>query len=71
MHEFEEFVDNRLEKLPMRTEEARILTDDVHNIGGNDGLVVLSTLRLTQAEQLLDHNNQETLLVLLMHRTAD
>lgn len=50
----------------MRFEEARILTDDVHNVGSDDGLVVLSSLHLGQAEQLFDDVDQEALLVLLV-----
>jgi hypothetical protein len=32
--ELEELVDDRLEELPVRLEEARVLTDDVHDVGG-------------------------------------
>ncbi len=32
MHEFEEFVDNRLQKLPMCLEKSRVLANDVHDI---------------------------------------
>lgn len=32
MHELEEFIDNCLQKLPVRFEEAWILTDNVHNV---------------------------------------
>ena len=37
----------------MCTKEARVLTDDVHDVRGNDGLVVLATLLLAQSEQFL------------------
>lgn len=53
MHELKELVHHRFEKLPMCSEEAWILAHDVHDVGGDDGLVVLSPLLLTQAQQVL------------------
>lgn len=50
MHEFEEFVDDRLEELPMRLEEPGVLTDDVHDVGSADCLVVFASLHLGQAK---------------------
>ena len=32
MHELKELVDYRLQELPMRFEETRILADDIHDI---------------------------------------
>ena len=46
VHELEEFVHDRLQEFPMGFQEARVLTDDVHDIGGDDGFVVLSTFDL-------------------------
>jgi hypothetical protein len=46
VHELEELVDDRLEELPVRAQEAWILPDDVHDVGGDDGLVVLAALHL-------------------------
>lgn len=50
VHELEEFVDNSFQELPMRLKESRILTDDIHNVGGNDSFVILSALDLTKSQ---------------------
>ena len=47
MHELEQLVDDSLQKLPMSFEEPRVLPDDVHDVGCDDSLVVLTTLDLT------------------------
>ena len=49
MHKFEEFVDHSLEKFPMRFQESRILTDNIHDVAGNYSLVVLATDHLSQS----------------------
>lgn len=48
VHELEELVHDRLEELPVRLEEARILAHDVHDVRGDDGLIVLAALLLHQ-----------------------
>jgi hypothetical protein len=68
VHELEKLVDDSLEELPVGFEESRVLANDVHDVGGADRLVVLSTLLLGQAEEILDDRNQETLLHLLAWR---
>ena len=50
VHEFEQFVHHSFQKLPMGTKKARVLTDDVHNVRGDDRLVIFATLLLAQAE---------------------
>lgn len=50
----------------MRLQEPRVLADNVHDIGRNHGLVVLSALDLAKAEQVFDDSNQEALLGLLV-----
>ncbi len=52
-------------------EKPWVLSHNVHDVGGNDGFVVLPSLLLTQAQQFLDHRDQEPLLVLLVHCTTD
>lgn len=37
----------------MGSEEARILANNIHDVGSYDGLVVLSSLLLTQTQQVL------------------
>mmetsp|Transcript_27650 Transcript_27650/g.70460 ORF Transcript_27650/g.70460 Transcript_27650/m.70460 type:complete len:1163 (-) Transcript_27650:210-3698(-) len=71
VHELEELVDHRLQELPVRAQEARVLPDDVHDVGRDDGLVVLAALHLAQPEQVLDDGHEEALLVLLGHGARD
>lgn len=54
MHELKQLVDDSLEELPVGSEEARILANDVHDVRRYDGLVVLPSFLLTQAEQVLN-----------------
>ena len=42
------------------------MTDDVHDVGSDDSLVVLATLDLAETEEVLDNSDQETLLRLLV-----
>jgi len=49
VHEFEELVHDCFQELPMRFEEARVLPHDVHDIGGNDGFVILAAFHFDQA----------------------
>ena len=51
----------------MCLQETRILSDNVHDIRRNDGLVVLATLNFAEAEEILDDRHQETLLGLLIY----
>ena len=55
----------------MRLEEAGVLADDIHDVTGDDGLVVLPALLLAQSEQILDDRNEEALLLLLGHGPRD
>jgi hypothetical protein len=50
----------------MRLEESRVLADNVHDVGGADGLVVFTPLHLRKTEQVLDDRDQESLLGLLI-----
>ena len=65
MHELKEFVDDSPQKLPVRAQEARILPDNVHDVGGDDGFVVFAALHLAQTQQILNHRHQKLLLILL------
>lgn len=47
VHKFEEFVHHRLEEFPVGAQEARILSHHIHDIGGNNSLVVLALLLFT------------------------
>lgn len=49
VHELEQLVDNRLEEPPVGPEEPGVLAHDVHDVGGDDGLVVLALLLLAKA----------------------
>mmetsp|Transcript_67821 Transcript_67821/g.151460 ORF Transcript_67821/g.151460 Transcript_67821/m.151460 type:complete len:474 (+) Transcript_67821:1658-3079(+) len=71
VHELEELVDHRLQKFPVGAEKARILADDVHDVGSDDRLVVLAALHLAQTQQIFDDRHQKPLLILLRHSTRD
>ena len=71
VHELKQLVDDRLEELPMRLEEAGILADNVHDVGGDDGLVILAALHLSKSKKILDNGNKEPLLRLLVHGQGD
>jgi len=66
VHEFEELVHDGFEKFPVRLEEAGILTNNVHDIGRDDSLVILASLHLHQTKEFLDDRHQESLLRLLI-----
>lgn len=53
VHELEELVDNCLEELPVGTQEPWVLPYNVHDVGGDDGLVVFPSFLLTQPQQVL------------------
>ena len=60
MHELEELVDDRLEELPVLSQEARVLAHHVHDVRRNDRLVVLAPLRLAQPQQILSSSKHIT-----------
>mmetsp|Transcript_18783 Transcript_18783/g.59888 ORF Transcript_18783/g.59888 Transcript_18783/m.59888 type:complete len:439 (-) Transcript_18783:909-2225(-) len=71
VHELEQLIHHRLEELPVRDQEARVLSHDVHDVGCDDSLVVLAARHLAHAQQVADESDQEALLVLLRHGAAD
>lgn len=48
MHELKELINNGLEELPVIPQKSWILANDVHNVGSNHSLVVLSTSDFTK-----------------------
>ena len=66
VHEFKELVDHSFEELPVCFEEAWILSDNVHDIGRDDGLVVFAALNFAKTKQVLDDGDQESLLGVLI-----
>ena len=52
VHELEKFVHDRLQEAPVGAEKAWILSHYVHDVGSDDGLVVLAFLLLTQSQQI-------------------
>ena len=54
VHELEKFVHHCLQEAPMGPEKARILSHNVHDVGGDDGLVVLALLLLAQSQQIFN-----------------
>lgn len=61
MHELKEFVDHSFEELPVSSEKAWILANNVHNVGGYDGLVVLPSLLLAQTQKILRQKKTKNL----------
>ena len=53
VHELEQLVDDGLQEPPVGPEEPRVLADNVHDVGGDDGLVVLPLLLFAQPQQVL------------------
>lgn len=70
MHELEQLVRYGLQELPMSFEEPWVLSDDIHDIGGDDSLVVLAPLHLCQAQEILDNSDKEPLLDVLIYDDA-
>jgi hypothetical protein len=68
MHKFEEFVDHCFEKLPMRFKKARVLSNNVHDIAGNDGFVVLSSNHLCESQKFLNKVDKKSLLSLFTYK---
>lgn len=66
MHELEQLVDDSLQELPVGFEESGILTDNVHNVGSTDSLVVLASLHLSKTKEILDDSHKEALFSLLV-----
>lgn len=66
VHELKQLVDDSLQELPMGFEESRILTDNIHNIGSTDSLVVLASLHLSKTKEILDDSHKEALFSLLV-----
>jgi hypothetical protein len=71
MHKLEQLIDDCLKELPMSLEEAGVLSDDVHNVTGDNGLVVFASLHLSKTEEVLNDSNKEPLLCLFVHRQRD
>lgn len=71
VHELEKFVDHGFQEFPVRFQESRVLSDDVHDVTCNDGFVVLAAFHFAQSEQLLDDSDEESLLNILGHGTTD
>lgn len=53
MHELKQFVDYSFQELPVGSKKAWILANNIHDVGGYDGLVVFSSLLLTQTQKIL------------------
>lgn len=59
VHELEKLIHDGLQKLPVCLEEARVLTNNVHDIGRNDGLVILPLLHLGETKKVFDYCDEE------------
>ena len=49
-------------------QEARILSDDVHNVRRNNSLVVFATLNFAESEKIFDDGDQEALFGLFIYK---
>mmetsp|Transcript_17460 Transcript_17460/g.52463 ORF Transcript_17460/g.52463 Transcript_17460/m.52463 type:complete len:275 (+) Transcript_17460:1421-2245(+) len=67
MHELEQLVDDRLQKLPMSTQELWILANHIHDVGCDHCLVVLAASHFAEIQQVTDHCHQKSILLLLLH----
>ena len=67
MHEFEQFVHDRLQELPVGFQKSRILANDIHDVAGYNGFIVFSTLHFRQPKKILDDSHEEALLSFLVH----
>jgi len=67
VHELEQLVRYGLQKLPVGFEEPWVLSDDVHDVGGDDRFVVFAPLHLCQAQEILDDGDKEPLLDVLIY----
>ena len=47
------------------------MTHNVHDVGGDDGLVVLALLLLAHAQEVFDDGHQEAFFVLFVHGARD
>lgn len=61
MHEFEKFVDDSSQEPPVRTKEAGVLTDNIHDVCSNNGFVVLAAAVLTQSQKVANNDNKKPL----------
>lgn len=66
MHKLKQLVDHSFQELPVGPEEPWILADDVHNVRGYDGLVVLSSLLLAQTQQILRYRHNQSFCICII-----
>ena len=67
VHKLKKFVDNGLEKFPMRLEEAWVLAHNIHDVTGYNSLVVFSAFHLSKAQEIFNHTNEESFFGLFVH----
>mmetsp|Transcript_18416 Transcript_18416/g.59909 ORF Transcript_18416/g.59909 Transcript_18416/m.59909 type:complete len:862 (-) Transcript_18416:1209-3794(-) len=71
VHKLEQLVHHHLEELPVQSQEARILPDDVHDVGRHDRLAVLPFRLFAEVEEVADDGDQKVVLLVLQHRAGD
>lgn len=57
VHELKQLVDHRLEELPVGLQEPGVLSNNIHDIAGHDGLVILATLHLGKSQKIFDNGH--------------
>ena len=71
VHKFVQFVHDCLEEGPVVDKEAGELADNVHDVGGDEGLGVLSHRLLAEIEELLDDSAEELVFPINIHAPRD
>lgn len=66
MHELKELVHNSFQELPVGSKKTRVLANNVHDVRGDDGLVVFSSLLLTETQQILKQTPKDSHLGLML-----
>lgn len=67
MHELEILVDDGFKKFPVGLQKSRILSDDVHDITGDDCLIILPSFIFAKAEKILNDGHEKAFLCFLVH----
>ncbi|KAH3662578.1 hypothetical protein OGAPHI_005830 [Ogataea philodendri] len=71
MHKFKQLIDNSLQELPVSFQESWVLSNNVHDVGCHNCLVILTPFHFGQRQQIFNNCNQESFLSLFVHRTRD
>mmetsp|Transcript_5554 Transcript_5554/g.18318 ORF Transcript_5554/g.18318 Transcript_5554/m.18318 type:complete len:446 (-) Transcript_5554:816-2153(-) len=71
VHELEQLIHHGFQELPVQTQKPRVLPDDVHDVGRDDGFMVLPPGDFAQVQKIANRGDQEPVLLVLRHGTGD